>query len=57
MQLGLPLLVVIYDLWLHRRIHRSTAIAYAMIVVGLLAVFPLSGLGFWQPVITWIRHN
>jgi hypothetical protein len=56
-QLALPLLVVIYDLWSRRRIHRSTTIAYAMIVVGLLAVFPVSGLGFWQPLIAWIRHT
>src|SRR5277367_863126 len=32
-QLGLPLLIVAYDLWSRRRIHRSTAIAYAMIDV------------------------
>jgi hypothetical protein len=56
-QLGLPLLVVIYDLWSRRRIHRSTTIAYTMIVVGLLAVFPVSGLRFWQPLIAWIRHT
>jgi len=56
-QLALPLLVVAYDLWSRRRIHRSTAIAYAMIVAGLLMVFPFSRLGFWQPVITWIRHT
>jgi hypothetical protein len=56
-QLALPLLVVIYDLWSRRRIHRSTTIAYAMIVVGLLAVFPLSGLWFWQPLVAWIRHT
>jgi hypothetical protein len=56
-QLALPLLVVIYDLWSRRRIHRSTTIAYAMIVVGLLTVIPVSGLGFWHPLITWIRHT
>jgi hypothetical protein len=56
-QLGLPLLVVIYDLCSLRRVHRSTTIAYAMIVVGLLAVFPVSGLWFWQPLIAWIGHT
>jgi hypothetical protein len=55
-QLALPLLVVAYDLWSRRRVDRSTAIAYAMTVVGLLMVFPVSRLGFWQPIITWIRH-
>jgi hypothetical protein len=56
-QLGLPLLVVIYDLWSSRRIHRSTTIAFAMIVVGLLAVLPVSGFGFWQLLIARIRHT
>jgi hypothetical protein len=56
-QLGLPLLVVIYDLWSGQRVHRSTTIAFALIAVGLLAVFPVSGLGFWQPLIAWIRDT
>jgi hypothetical protein len=55
-QLGLPLLVVIYDLWSSRRVHRSTTIAFAMIAVGLLAVLPVSGFGFWQLLVAWIRH-
>lgn len=54
---GLPLLVVAYDLWSRRRIHRSTAIAYAMIVAVTLTIFPVSRLGFWQQVIAWIRHT
>jgi hypothetical protein len=56
-QLGLPLLIVAYDLWSRRRIHRSTAIAYAMIVGGLLLGFPVSQLGLWQHVVAWIRHS
>jgi hypothetical protein len=55
--LGIPLLVVVYDLWSTRRVHRSTAIAYAMIAGALLTVFPFSRLGFWQQVIAWIRHT
>ena len=39
-QLALPLLVVGYDLWSRRRIDRSTGIAYAMIVAGLLDGVP-----------------
>jgi hypothetical protein len=54
---GLPLLVVAYDLWSRRSIHRSTAIAYAMIVAVTLTIFPVSRLGFWQQVIAWIRHT
>ena len=54
--LSLPLLVVAYDLWSRRRIHRSTAIGYTIMAVGFLLGFPIAGLGFWQQVITWIRH-
>jgi hypothetical protein len=56
-QLALPMLVVLYDLWSNRRIHRSTTIAYAVIVVGLLSALPVSGPAFWQPITTWIRHS
>lgn len=56
-QLALPLLVVLYDLWSSRRVHRSTTIAYAMIVVALLSVLPIGGLRVWQPVIQWVRHT
>ena len=56
-QLALPLLVVLYDLWSNRRIHRSTTIAYAIIVAGLLTALPVSRLGLWQPIIMWIRQS
>jgi len=55
--LGLPLLVVVYDLWLSRRVHRSTAIAYTMIAVVILTALPVSHLAFWQRCIAWIRHT
>jgi len=55
--LGLPLLVVAYDLWTSRRVHRSTAIAYAMIVAVVFTLFPITRLGFWQQCIAWIRHT
>jgi hypothetical protein len=54
--LGLPLLVVAYDVWSSRRVHRSTAIAFAMIVVVVLTLLPVSRLGFWQQCIAWIRN-
>jgi hypothetical protein len=53
---GLPLLVVAYDLWSRRRIHRSTAMAYAMIAIGMLTLLPLSSLGIWQQCLTFIRQ-
>ncbi len=56
-QLALPLLVVAYDLWSRRRVHRSTAIAYATILIALLAAFPAAGLTIWQPVIAWIGRT
>ena len=56
-QLALPLLIVLYDLWSRRRIHRSTTIAYAIIVAGLLTALPVSRLGLWQPIIMWIRQS
>jgi hypothetical protein len=55
--LGLPLLIVGYDLWSSRRVHRSTAIAYAMIAAAALTLLPVSHLGFWQQAVAWIRHT
>jgi MFS superfamily sulfate permease-like transporter len=55
--LGLPLLVVAYDLWSTRRVHRSTAVAFAMIAAVVFTVLPVSRLGFWQQAIAWIRHT
>jgi hypothetical protein len=54
MQLGLPLLIVAYDFWSLGRIHRSTAIAYGIIVAALLAAFPIAQLGFWHQAVAWI---
>lgn len=55
--LGIPLLVVAYDLWSSRRVHRSTAVAYAMIAAAILTVLPVARLAFWQRCIAWIRHT
>jgi hypothetical protein len=54
---ALPLLVVAYDLWSTRRVQRSTAIASALIIAGMLTLVPVASLGFWQPVVAWIRHG
>jgi hypothetical protein len=56
-QLGLPLLVVAYDLWSRRHILRSTAIGYALILGALLLAFPIAQLGFWQPILAWINRS
>ena len=57
MQLALPLLVVVYDVWSNGRVLRSTAIGYAVIAVGLLSALPIASLAFWQGVTAWIRHT
>lgn len=55
--IALPLFVLVYDLWSQRRVHRSTAVGTAMIVGAMLTVLPFSRMGFWQQLVSWIRHN
>ena len=55
--LGLPLLVIAYDLFSTRHVHRSTAVGSAMIAAVVLTILPVSHLQIWQQVITWIRHT
>jgi hypothetical protein len=55
--IALPLFVLVYDLWSLRRVHRSTAVGTAMIVIAMLTVFPFSRLAFWHQLVSWIRHN
>ena len=55
--LALPLLVLVYDLYSLRRVHRTTIVACAMIFTAMLTIFPVSRLGFWQHVIARIRHT
>jgi hypothetical protein len=55
--LALPMLIVVYDLCLLQRVHRSTAIGYAMIATMILTLLPVSSLPIWQHCIHWIRHT
>jgi hypothetical protein len=55
--LALPLLVLGYDLWSTRRVHRTTAVAFAMIATLIFTLLPVSRLGLWQHLIGWIRHT
>lgn len=55
--LALPVLMVMYDLWSLRRIHRATVIAYALIAISILTLLPVSQLAIWQPCIDWIKHT
>lgn len=54
---GLPLLVLAYDLWLLKRVHRTTAVATALIAAVTLTVLPFSKLPFWHHCVEWIRHT
>lgn len=55
--LGLPLLMVAYDVWALRRVHRTTTIATVCIWVQALTLIPLSQSPVWNPLIRWIGHN
>lgn len=55
--LALPLLVVAYDIWSLRRVHRTTIIATACIWIQALTLIPVSQLALWNPLIRWIGHN
>lgn len=53
----LPLLVLGYDLWSRRRIHRSTAIATTLIVTAMLTLVPVASLPVWQGWVRSIRRG
>jgi hypothetical protein len=53
----LPLLVVAYDLWSRRRIHRSTAIATTLILTAMLTLVPVASLPIWHGFVAWIRRG
>ncbi len=55
--LGLPLILVAYDLWSTRSIHRTTAIGTALIYAEALTLIPIANLSIWQPYIDWIRRT
>jgi multisubunit Na+/H+ antiporter MnhG subunit len=55
--LGLPLLVVAYDLWSLRKVHKTTIVGTTLIVLASLLLVPISQLSIWQPIVAWIvRH-
>lgn len=55
--IALPIVVLVYDLWSLRRVHRSTAVGAAMIVTAMLTLLPFSKMAFWHQLVSWIRHN
>jgi FtsH-binding integral membrane protein len=54
---GLPLLVLAYDLWQLKRVHRTTAVAIALTATWVLTLGPFSKLAFWHHFVLWIRHT
>jgi hypothetical protein len=55
--LALPLLVVAYDVWSLRRVHRTTMIATVWIWIQALTLIPIAQLSMWNPLIRWIEHS
>lgn len=54
--LGLPLLVLAYDLFAFKRVHRTTAVAVASTATWVLTLMPFSKLVFWHRCVEWIRR-
>jgi hypothetical protein len=52
----MPLIVVAYDLFTIRRVHRATAVASALIIVYMLTVLPVSHFSIWRHAVVWILH-
>ena len=53
---GLPLLVLVYDLCVLKRVHRTTAVANALTALWVLTLVPFAKLAFWHQCVEWIRH-
>jgi hypothetical protein len=51
---ALPLLVVAYDLWILKRIHRTTAVATLLTAAWVFTIAPFSKLAFWHQCVNWI---
>ena len=54
---ALPLLVVAYDLWSLKRVHRTSAVATLLTAAWVFTLVPFSKLPFWSHCVTWIRHT
>jgi hypothetical protein len=54
---ALPLLVLAYDLWVLKRVHRTTAVAIALTAAWVFTLVPFSNLAFWHQCVERIRHG
>jgi len=55
--LVLPLLVLAYDLWALRRVHRTTVVANLFTFLWVFTLVPFSKLPFWHQCVERIRHS
>ena len=55
--LALPLLLVGYDLWTLRRVHRSTWVPYALMVVLVVTLLPVSQTALVHRWVLWVMRG
>ena len=55
--LTLPLLLIGYDLWSLRRVHRSTWVPYLLMVVMVLTLPPLAGTQLVHGWVAWVMRG
>jgi uncharacterized membrane protein YozB (DUF420 family) len=53
----MPLLIVAYDLWSRRKVHFTTWVGTAAILIQAFTLLPLSTLPIWTPIVVWIRKG
>jgi hypothetical protein len=54
---AIPLLVMAYDLWSRRNVHRSTAIACLLILAGIFTMLPVAGTALAHRLVEWILRG
>ncbi len=52
-----PALLVIYDLWTRRSLHRATAWGVGLMIALEIAVFPLAKSSAIDAAVTWLQRN
>lgn len=54
---ALPLVVLAYDLWALRRVHRTTMFAVLLTATWVFTLVPFSRLAVWHHCVEWIRRT
>ncbi len=55
--LALPVLLIVYDLWTLRRVHTSTWVPFALMVVMVVTLLPVSRTVFVQRSVAWVMRT